>query len=149
MISKHVSEEEIQLYVLDSKQVPPPVKEHLELCADCQARVREYELLFTSIQSLDKPSFDFDVAALVLPQLPEPEKAPSYKLAGFILITLAIAALVSLPFLLFDYKIANLWNNISPWLIGLVAIVAIAFIGINIWDMYRRYRQQLQKLSFE
>lgn len=149
MISQHISEEDIQLYVLDANQLAGEAKQHLEQCTACQARVKEYEVLFTGIQALPKASFDFDVAALVMPQLPEKKKASSYKIAGIALIVMIAAALGSLPFILLEYRINDLWQYISPWVIGLISIIVVAFIGISLWDMYERYRQQLKKLNFE
>lgn len=149
MISQHISEEDIQLYVLDASQVAGEAKQHLEQCAACQARVKEYEMLFTGVGSLPKASFDFDVAALIMPQLPEKKKASSYKIAGIALVVMVAIGLISIPFFLFQYKVDDLWKNISPWVIGLISIIVVAFIGINLWDMYDRYRHQLKKLNFE
>ncbi len=148
MISQHISEEDIQLYVLDASQVKEETMQHLEHCTACKARVREYELLFTGIGSLPKASFDFDVAALVLPQLPEKKKVSSYKIAGIAMVVIA-AGLISLLFILLQYRLNELWQNISPWEIGLISVVAGAFIGISLWEVYERYRQQLKKLNFE
>ena len=84
-----------------------------------------------------------------MPQLPEKKKASSYKIAGIALIVMIAAALGSLPFILLEYRINDLWQYISPWVIGLISIIVVAFIGISLWDMYERYRQQLKKLNFE
>lgn len=149
MISQHISEEDIQLYVLDASQVKEETMQHLEHCTACKAKVREYEMLFTGIGSLPKASFDFDVVALVLPQLPEKKKVSSYKIAGIAMVVIAVAGLISLLFLLLQYRLNELWQNISPWVIGLISVVAVAFIGISLWEMYERYRQQLKKLNFK
>ncbi|RYF88442.1 MAG: hypothetical protein EOO00_11185, partial [Chitinophagaceae bacterium] len=101
MISKHVSEEEIQLYVLNPVELAHPARQHIEQCMDCQLRLKEYEALFTAIQSLDKPAFDFDVAALVLPQLEEKRKTSWYRLPLIILGIAASIALLLLPLVIF------------------------------------------------
>lgn len=152
MTGKHVSEEEIQLYVLDLTQVSPTVKQHLGQCDYCKARVKEYELLFTGIRSLEKPSFDFDVAAMILPQLEEKKKASWYKVPVIALAILLAIGLLSLPFFLFSkggYNISNLWSSISPWVIGIISVTAVGFVGINVWDAYSHYRHQLDKLNFQ
>lgn len=153
MTGKHVSEEEIQLYVLDLTQMSPPAKQHLEQCAHCKARVKEYELLFTGISSLEKPSFDFDVAAMVLPQLEEKKKASWYKVPVIALAILLAMGLLSLPFFLFSgnggYNVSNLWTSISPWVIGIISVTAVGFVVINVWDAYSHYRHQMDKLNFQ
>lgn len=154
MIGKHVSEEEIQLYVLDFTQVAQPVKQHLEQCADCMAKVKEYELLFSGIQSLEKSSFDFNVVALVLPQLEEKKKTSWYKVPVIVLAIFLAIGLLSIPFFLFtgskdDLIVNNLWSSISPWVLGIISVTAVGFVGINVWDAYSRYRHQLDKLNFQ
>ena len=153
MTGKHVSEEEIQLYVLDFTQLAQPVKRHLEQCADCMARVKEYELLFTGIRSLERSSFDFDVAAMVLPQLEEKKKASWYRVPVFVLAALLVAGVFCMPFFLLRggeaYDLSSLWSSISPWFIGIISLTAVGLIGINVWDAYSRYRQQLDKLNFQ
>ena len=148
MINEHISEQDLQSAALDNAQLPPAANKHLDECAVCQASLKEYQLLFTSVASLQKPSFDFDVAELVMPLLPKKKKAMN-KAPLIICAVILFAGLLTLPFILFDYRIDGLWKTVSPWMMGLVGIVAVVFVVTNIADMYRNYRHQLQKLNFE
>lgn len=148
MMDKHISEQELQLSVLDNSMLPASSKLHLEQCAVCQARVKEYELLFSDIEAMPKPSFDFDVVELVMPVLPE-KKRSSLRVPLIIAGIMLVGGLVGLPFLLFDYNIGGFWQTISPWLISMASIVAVTLVGFSISDMIARYRRQMRELSFE
>jgi hypothetical protein len=148
MTDKHLSEQDIQLSVLDNSLLEATLKQHQDQCAVCQARVKEYELLFSSIEAMPPSSFDFDVVELVMPVLPE--KKRSSLTAPLIIAGIMVAAgLIALPFLLFDHRIGGLWQTISPWLISMVIIVAVTLVGISLSDMVARYRRQMRQLNFE
>lgn len=148
MIYQHIPEEDLQLSALDNSLLQPDALEHLQQCAVCREKVKEYQLLFGDITALSKPSFDFDVAELVMPLLPEKKKR-RFSIPVVIAAVLLISGLISLPFFLFNRRIDIFWKSISPWLLGLIGIIGIAFIVMSIADMYVRYRHQLQKLNFE
>jgi len=148
MMDKHISEQDIQLSVLDNAMLPALSKLHLEQCAVCRARMKEYELLFSSIETMPKSSFDFDVAELVLPMLPEKKKS-SLRAPLIIAGIMLAAGFIGLPFLLFDYNAGGLWQTISPWLISMACIVAVTLVGISLSDMVSRYRRQMRELNFE
>ncbi|PZR24830.1 MAG: hypothetical protein DI535_20690 [Citrobacter freundii] len=148
MKDKHISEQEIQLSILDNSLLPASSKLHLEQCAVCRARVREYELLFSSIYAMPKPSFDFDVVELVMPVLPE-KKRSTIRMPLIIAGIMMAAGLAGLPFLLSDYNIGGFWQTISPWLISMASIVAVTLVGASLSEMIARYRRQMRELSFE
>jgi hypothetical protein len=148
MITEHVSEQDIQSWVLKETALTEAAVLHIQTCASCHAKMNMYEALFSSVEEMPKPSFDFDVVELVMPQLPVKKKkinlVPAI-LSGL----LVLAGLIGLPFLLFDDKNGSGLQSVSPWLFGMVGIVAITFIMISVSEMYARYRQQLKELNFE
>jgi hypothetical protein len=148
MKDQHISEEDIQLFVLDNALFSPEQQQHFDQCGICQGKVNAYKLLFTSVETLPKSSFDFDVVDLVMPVLPE-QKKTSFSIPAIATVILLAAGAIALPVILFDYRITGLWKAISPWMISLVLIVSIALIGISLTDMYTRYRRQMQQLNFK
>ncbi len=147
MITEHVSEQEIQSWVLKETALNEAAVLHIQTCVSCQAKMNMYEALFSSVEEMPKPSFDFDVVELVMPQLPVKRKIN--RIPAILSGLLVLAGLVGLPFLLFDDKNGSSLLSVSPWLFGMVGIVAITFIMISVSDMYARYRQQLKELNFE
>lgn len=148
MMDKHISEQDIQLSVLDNSMLPASAKQHLDQCAVCRARKKEYELLFSSIDAMPKASFDFDVVDLVMPLLPE-KKRSSIRTPLIIAGIMVATGFIGLPLLLFDYNVGGLWQTISPWLISMVSIVAVTLVGISLSDMVSRYRRHMRELNFE
>ena len=148
MINEHISEEDIQLAVLDKEKILPGIRQHLDQCAACREKLKGYQSLFTGIAALPKSSFDFDVVDWVMPALPERKKATN-KIPVIAMLVLLLAGLLSLPFLLFDHHINGIWEGISPWMLGLLGIAGAAFLVISLTDLYKSYYSRLQKLNFE
>jgi anti-sigma factor RsiW len=148
MIIEHVSEQDIQSYVLKETILNEAALQHIQTCTTCRARVDLYESLFSVVEEMPAPSFDFDVAELVIPQLPAKKKKVN-RVPAILSGLLVLAGLIGLPFLLFDDKNGSGLQSVSPWLFGMVGIVAITFIVISVSDMYARYRRQLKELNFE
>lgn len=150
MIDQHISEQEVQQAVLDKTQLSATAAQHLDQCSVCQTTVKEYELLFSSIESLPEPSFDFDIVDLVMPLLPEKKKANSGYNVPLIVVVLLIACgmLIASFFLLnIRLRIDELWPSISPWLMGIGAVVVGAWIGISLADLYSNYKAQIRALD--
>lgn len=149
MIARHLTEEEIQLYALDSSSCAAAIGLHVHDCGECKAKVRSYQLLFTGIQEQPAPSFDFNLSEAVLAQLPLPvstqkEKAfnPVYFLiAGGIL--LAGAAIY-----LFYHYVPGVVTTILPLLFYLIVPSVIIMLVLLIIDMQKSYRKKMASLDF-
>jgi anti-sigma factor RsiW len=148
MITEHISEQDIQSYVLKEISLTAAALQHIQTCRSCQAKVDMYDALFSHVEEIPKPSFEFDVVELVMQQLPVKKKRQS-KVPAILSALLVLAGLIGLPFLLFDNGSGSGLQSVSPWLFGMVGIVAITFIVISVSDMYARYRRQLKELNFE
>lgn len=149
MIRGHLTEEEIQLYALDSSACEAAIGDHVQLCENCKAKVSSYQLLFTGISRQPEPSFDFDLAEAVLSQLPvsvsrQKEKAfnPVYFLiiGGVLLIGVAIS--------LFNRYVPGLIEGILPLLLYLIVPSVIIMLVILIIDMHKSYRKKMASLEF-
>src|SRR5512138_507586 len=89
---KHLSDDEVQLYVDDKKQCGMEVIQHIHSCEICKARVETYLLLIKGIQQQPQPSFDFDLSELVLSQLPpQPVKTSNDRSLSWIFISIGIS----------------------------------------------------------
>lgn len=147
MITVHLTETEIQLYVAERQAISEERKAHVEICTKCQAKAKNYALLFQSIYDAPKPAFDFDLSALVMEQLPQNqseflfEKRTKY-------VVLGIAGIVSLILLYF----------ITPYLWAIFAItsplvictIILSTAGISMFlftGMYHNYQQKIKELN--
>ena len=62
----HLSDSEIQDFVLNSSPAQATVNTHLETCVHCQSKAKQYQLLFAGIKAQTRPEFDFDLSELVM-----------------------------------------------------------------------------------
>lgn len=147
MINKHCSDNEIQTFVLQKDDCSADVKEHMELCADCAAKARQYILLAEAIEAQPQPVFNFDVAAAVMEKLP----APQHKTAGEKIFMCAVIVTCILIAGMIAYFFRNIFtsmfNAVNTMLYALVfTTVASLFVFLCI-DMYRKYKAQMSALN--
>jgi len=147
MNKDHLSEEEIQQYALGT--VTLNAKEHIGSCAICEAKAANYRLIFSEMDQLSPPAFDFDVAGLVLTQLPQPETAPDKDERWFYLLIFAALASIGIPVYVYRVYFFKIFTGILPaamYLVILVAVFILVFQGI---EMFRKYQKQLNILNYK
>ena len=144
MLDKHLTDEEIQRFLLDGQQSNSKMAEHLQVCNDCKARVDTYELLFAAIAEQEKPSFEFNLAELVVAQLPKQQVAkdnlPIFLLA-FVMILLGGAGYF------FRQYLALLFEGIGSLAIYLMIISVFVILFFFCLDMYKNYQRKMQALD--
>jgi hypothetical protein len=165
MNTGHVSEMEWQQYVSDKFACSKETIVHIEACESCQAGIAAYRLLFAELEKLPRPSFDFDVAALLLPQLATglpafaPPLAPaslmtagpgssradrslSYWMAGLILLVTGI------PVYLLRKNIFYVFTGVSSLFLLVSLSVAVFVLMLRTLFMYKQYRRRMRALRF-
>jgi hypothetical protein len=157
MMTEHPSEQELQQFVSDNSLCTSATRSHIEGCESCQAQVASYGLVLSAIRQQPKPAFDFDVAALVLPQLQAPLSAEELAIAGLrpwkdrffpFLLAVIILPLTGIPLYLLRKNIFFLFTDVSAIFIYAMAAAALVVIGFKIAGMYRTYQKQLKTLNF-
>jgi hypothetical protein len=143
MITAHLTETEIQLYVaepevLDSQQVA-----HVAGCALCRTQAANYELLFNGMSNAPKPTFDFDLAALVLEQLPAPKRATPWAL---IVIAVLGAGIVAIAALFFWTAVAASLRVVSGVLLVAAATGALTILIFQIVEMFKAHQKQMDTI---
>ena len=144
----HPSEKEIQQFAIDKSDCNTAAVVHIESCAECMAEVSNYELLFTEIRQQNKPVFDFDLSALVIPQLPTAKSrlSPDQFISGFLIFF--ISCFVGVPLVLFNKYILNMFSDISPFFIYAIIGSATVIVIYKTLSMYKKYQKQMQLLNF-
>jgi hypothetical protein len=144
----HPSENTIQQFAIDKSDCTTAIIDHIESCASCKASAISYQLLFSEIKRTPKPAFDFDLSALVIPQLPlVPTVLPADRfIAGFLVIF--ICCCIGVPIILFWPYIQNIFSGISSFFIYTILISAIIILIIKVLEMYKKFQKQMQVLNF-
>lgn len=142
MKQKHVNEIEIQQYVLRKDDCEITIIEHINHCQKCKAEVEVYELLFAEIKKKPNPVFEFDIANLVMQQLPEKQNFSFEKYLITLLSGVSITVLSILIYFTNKY-FPTVFNGISTIQFSLI-MVTILLISIFIYiDMNKSYKNQM------
>jgi hypothetical protein len=144
----HPSEEEIQQYALDKSARTPDLISHIENCELCREEVSTYQSLFSGIAQQPTPVFDFDLSALVIPQLEKAyRQTPADRIvAGFLVVFVCFCAAV--PAYLFRQNFLYLFSGISTFFLYAILCSAMIIVAFKAFKMYRKYQQQMQSLNF-
>jgi CHASE2 domain-containing sensor protein len=148
MKALHLTDEEIQDYVLDKSGVSMTVTKHAGTCEECKAKVANYQLLFTAIKHQPQPSFDFDLAELVIAKLPAVKPVATNSNSFIYMFALAAIALTGAALYYFRVFIASLFTSITPLLIYLTATSIITLAVMLSMDMYKNYHRKMKALDF-
>lgn len=144
MTTSHLSDTEIQEYLVDQFSINPVLQKHIAECPICKAKVANYQAIFQQLNQLDKPSFNFDVSALVLEKLSSKQVKRywlTYNAVGMSL----IICLVTLLF--FGNYIASVFKDLSFLSVCILVIPALCVVLFQSMEMWKAYRKQLIVLN--
>ena len=148
MINEHLSDEEIQEYVLHKMASPEIINDHIEHCESCHAKVENYLLLFAEISHQPEFSFNFDVSDLVMQQLPQSK--PGNVFGNFIIYFLSFIAVSAIAFAgyFFRKNIENIFAGISVFFLYIIVIATFIIMIFKSVDMYKKYQRKINMLDF-
>jgi hypothetical protein len=145
---KHLTDAQIQQFVFDQTEVTDDSKVHIQHCAACSRRVEEYRLFFGELKMLPEASFDFNLEAIVMEQLPpsaiNPKEDKSLLYGFAIICFLSVLSLIYF----FGKELVHLFGGMELLLTGFIVTTALCigvFLGI---DMYRMYLKKMKALNF-
>src|SRR4051812_25180514 len=101
MTNKHLNDADIQQYILQKTNWDVEIIEHIRHCTNCKIKVEQYRLLFDGIKEQEKQIFDFNLAELVMEQLPKRQQKVLNENSFFYFIVFIAIFFVCLVFYLF------------------------------------------------
>ena len=144
---KHLTDEEIQLYVIEKENDDENVVQHVHSCELCKAKVEAYQLLIIGIKQQPAPSFGFNLSELVLNKLPQSIKTSNDRLLSWIFISICIG-LIGGASVYFSKYISALFKSFGTTsLIYLLGVSAVTIISVLVFDLYRKYNSQIKLLD--
>jgi hypothetical protein len=148
MTDEHISDNNIQQYVLDKLNCMNDIIEHVDMCASCKAKADTYQLLFSAMKHQSKPTFEFDLTGLVLSGITDHEPTNS-KAASFTwVIALIGVCSICVTGYLFGQYLINMFLSISAIALYLLFTAAITLICFQAVEMIKRYKRKIGKLDF-
>lgn len=146
MITSHLNETEIQLYVAEPEAISDVLAAHVQDCALCQSSAANYVLLFKHIQDAAKPTFDFDLSAIVLEQLPASKNTFPW---AVILVSLLSVAVIAVSMLFFWSAMITIINGISGMLFAIVGAGAVVIIIFQAIEMLKDHQKRMNTLLIQ
>ena len=147
-MTPHPSEAELQQFALERSDSEVSVVEHISSCEQCKATVTIYQQLVLSIGQQEKPSFDFNLAQLVLNQIPSPKKSYSRDNSIFYTIAFVVTVLSGIICYWFSGFFAGLLLSFGSLFMYLLAATAMAILIFQGLDIYKRYQHKIKVLDF-
>ena len=144
---RHLSDTEIQQYVLDQSNCERPNIEHIASCDDCNTKADNYQLLFSGIQQQTKPAFNFNLSELLLAQLAAPKKVFTWEIFMVYLLVVTILATMAISYYFFEGYFSALFTGFSTMAFYLAALAAVAILIFQSREIYKKYEQQMGTLN--
>lgn len=144
----HISDSQIQQFVFEPAESDDACKSHIQECDECQSRVAGYRLLLAEIEKLPPASFDMNLEAMIMKQLPQPsirrkeDKMHWYGVAAVCLSVLPV-------FIFFGKELAVLFGGAAWLTTALIGTAAFCLLVFLVFDMYRAYLARLKAFNFE
>ena len=146
MVTKHLTDDEVQQYVVDKPGCEKRIAEHIHLCEECRSKVEVYQLLITGIKQQSQPAFDFDLSKMVLQQLPSPKTTIANDKALILIFGfMGIAFLGGAIYLFQSYF--DLFESMRTIFIYLIVITAVTVLAYLFIDMYKKYKHGMKVLD--
>ena len=148
MINKHPEDQEIQLFVTEQSACSTATREHMQECRSCRLRAEEYRVLILGIKDQEKHVFDFDLAELVVAQLP-PARVLRFGVNWWVILLVLLSVY---PFVkavtMSGNTIIGLAAGLTPVATGLFVITVAGLLLYLLMDMNREYRSKMKALDF-
>ena len=146
MVIKHLTDDEVQQYVVDRQYCEVKIVEHIQFCEVCSAKVEVYQLMIKGIKQQPQPAFDFNLSELVVQQLPSPKEKTSDRFLLWVLLFIGIG-FVGTIFYYFEGSFVYLFSGIAAIFIYLIIITALTIITGLFIAMYKKYDNEMKLLD--
>lgn len=148
MITAHLTENEIQLYVAEPQAISQAQVTHIQGCAICRTKATNYELLFKGISDAPQPTFDFDLSALVLAQLPVVVAKKAFPWATLLISFLSVAIIVA-SICLFWTAIQAVMKVMPSIILSIAGTGVIVILAFQCIEMFKQHQKRIQALLFQ
>jgi hypothetical protein len=146
----HLSDEQIQQYVVEGEIAVADANRHISSCEQCKDKAEAYRLLVTGLQGQPAERFDFSVTELVMQQLSLPSitRKTGKENALVYAIAFASVAIIAVAVYFFRDYVAGIFESIAPLFIYLFLTAFIMLSIFLIADIYNRYKRKMHTLDW-
>lgn len=144
----HLSDSVLQAWALNQPPSDPEAASHLEQCPQCKETFRNYQLLFSTLKAMEKPSLEMNIEAMVMPQLPTPQ--PATPAPGQSIIWLAISGIIvfAVPLLMMGNFIRNVFKGVSLIMLAIILVATVTIVVFLFRELINNYNKRNRLLNF-
>ena len=146
MKQMHPGDNEIQCFVFERSKCKPSSIEHIRSCELCSSTAAFYASLAEELQQSEKPSFEFNVAEVVMPLINHTTAAKNERWIASVVIFLLSVSLIFTAYF-FGNSILTLFKDNSVPATALIIGTACLLTFFGGLDMYTRYKRQMHTLK--
>lgn len=146
MISKHLSDTDLQEYALDNSHAETHIVMHLQACDVCKERVQLYQKLFSGIEAQPTSDFNFDLSRMVLSKI---QSKPIFSWAIFCVYVFTVTGIASIgiAFYLLKEYILNILYEDSSLVLYLILMPAVTILLFQLLEFYKTYKAKINALK--
>lgn len=142
----HVSDFDIQQFLFDPLDCEAQIIKHINSCEECKKRVDTYVLLSSSIKNQTEPELEYNLAQLVLDEIPSNKEiahSDTY-LNTIIILTTSFVLLILVLFReTFVFLIYNTIAQQSYFVISIAFFISF----ILVYDIFKTFNTKLEILN--
>ena len=143
----HLSESDIQRFVFDISNCEPYIIEHISTCNVCKRKTKDYLIISKAIKNQPRPTFDFDMEALVLEKINTLVRPKEHHYMVYFLIAVGIGvAIISLY--VFMGNLVKLFVFDNPNIVFFILGIAILISILVSFDMLKSFNKKLKMMDY-
>jgi hypothetical protein len=147
MTDYHLSDTDIQEYLLHREKCRKEVFDHMEACELCMTKAANYSLIFEAMALVPAPAADMDLAGSILARLPAGRRRK--RRDGVLVYLLAMAGLVIVvPGYLFRRSFLQVLENVPALLLYLVVAASLVILLFRARAVVKHYQRRMKMLEF-
>ena len=145
MIQEHLSDEEIQEYILEG-ETDEHIGLHMSGCETCKKKLKAYSVLISAVSLQEPAAFSFNVSELVMQKIGrqrKKEKIELYIFYAFLFVVFLVPIYFTLPMIATIFKSIQWLHNSSMALLITGTVGVILFLIIDMFRIQKEKELQL------
>ena len=147
MKDRHLSDSEIQEYLLQENKLVTDISEHLQECEICRRTADQYKHIIEAVKRQEKAIFNFGLNELVMKRLPQKNPRLSLKkslIYSLLLVSFPVGGLI---LFLISTNLSELMAGTSKIFVYLIITAIISLMLFQGFDSWHRFKKQMNILN--
>ena len=149
MKATHLTDEEVQQYVLDHDAVDVAISMHIHSCEQCKEKAEAYRLLVIGLHEQPRERFGFPLTEMVMQRLPVDVSAPKTEKENALIYAFitVVTTITGIALYFFRKYVAGLFESFAPVFIYLSITAFVTLSILLVADVYKKYKRKIKTLD--